>query len=99
MRHTPRLPVGYAPRPRFGAAPKLRALSHARVDAMALGRVPVTPSVPRISWDAWCRAKYEPAGLGDRSEAQHRLPLLDDADRLRPEITLAAEPTAAEGAS
>jgi hypothetical protein len=58
-----------------------------------------TPAVPRISWDAWCRAKYQPAGLGDRSEAQRRLPLFDDADRLLPQITQAAAVTAQEGAS
>jgi hypothetical protein len=58
-----------------------------------------TPSVPRISWDAWCRAKYQPAGLGDRSDAQRRLPLFDDADLLRPEITRAAAHMTEEGAS
>jgi hypothetical protein len=33
-----------------------------------------------ISWEEWSRARWQPAGLGDRSGAQSRLPLLDERE-------------------
>jgi len=42
----------------------------------------------KIPWEEWTRARYQPAGLGDRSGAQKHLPLLGlDVDEAGPELS------------